>query len=260
MIIALDVTLGICSCVTRTTQISGSTRLVLGGPLHLQTLVVHGMWCHCCFSSPPSPTFGMRIDRFDDFGHKRGFHLVVLWALPRLVAINVNTICHLASEYYCFLRLAAWTAMLHFADARCRLLVLYAHDKVCTSFYTLWRRVESFNEYYFYFIECCCYYSQRLTTLQFFWWHCSEQSTARIADPCIGRRCCCCSWQSTIDPHGLLLWSDTLNMILHHGSLATHLWKTKPFDGTVTLLASISLTSAFAACLVNCCCVAAYTE
>jgi hypothetical protein len=36
--------------------------------------------------------------------------------------------------------------------------------------------------------------------------------------------------------------------------------KTKPLDGTVTLLASISLSSAFAVCLVNCCCVAAYTE
>ncbi len=37
-----------------------------------------------------------------------------------------------------------------------------------------------------------------------------------------------------------------------------HMWRTKPLNGTVTLLASIILASASAACLVNCCCVAAY--
>ncbi len=36
--------------------------------------------------------------------------------------------------------------------------------------------------------------------------------------------------------------------------------KIKPLDGTVTLLASISLASASSVCLINCCCVAAYTE
>ncbi len=44
----------------------------------------------------------------------------------------------------------------------------------------------------------------------------------------------------------------------HRGDLAS--WTTKPFGGTVTSLASISLASASAACLVNCCCVAAYAE
>ncbi len=44
----------------------------------------------------------------------------------------------------------------------------------------------------------------------------------------------------------------------HQGDLAS--WKTKPLDGNFTLLASISLASASAACLVNCCCVAAYAE
>ncbi len=44
----------------------------------------------------------------------------------------------------------------------------------------------------------------------------------------------------------------------HQGDLASR--KTKPLDGTVSLLASISLASASAACLVKCCCVAAYVE
>ncbi len=51
-----------------------------GGPLHVQTSVVHRTWHHCCFSYPPRLTFGTRDDHCDDFGHKRGFHLVVLWA------------------------------------------------------------------------------------------------------------------------------------------------------------------------------------
>jgi hypothetical protein len=41
------------------------------------------------------------------FGHKHGFRLVALWVLSRLVAIDVDTVCHLASEYCCLLPLAA---------------------------------------------------------------------------------------------------------------------------------------------------------
>jgi hypothetical protein len=61
-------------------------------------------------------------------------------------------------------------------------------------------------------------------------------------------------------PHGLLLWPGTIDMILHHGSSVTQLWKTTPLEGTVTMLANCSLASASAALLVNCCCVAAYTK
>ncbi len=77
-----------------------------------------------------------------------------------------------------------------------------------------------------YFIECCCYYSQRLTTLQFFWWHCSTRLTARIAYCCIGWCCGDCSWQLTIGPHRLSSGPSAIDLILCHGSLVTHLWKT----------------------------------
>ncbi len=76
----------------------------------------------------------------------------------------------------------------------------------------------------------------------------------------MGLHCCHCSWQSTIGPHGLSLWPGAANMILHHSSLVTCLWKTEPLDGTVTLLASSSLASALVALLVNWCCVTVYTE
>ena len=56
-------------------------RACTGGPLHVQTSVVHRTWCHCCFSSPPRLTFGTGVDRCDDsVGHNRGCHLVSLWA------------------------------------------------------------------------------------------------------------------------------------------------------------------------------------
>ena len=48
-------------------------------------------------------------------------------------------------------------------------------------------------------------------------------------------------------------------MILPHGSSVTQWWKTKPLDGTVTLLTSSSLASASPALLINCCC-AAYAK
>ncbi len=51
-----------------------------GDPLHVPTSVVWGTWCHCCFSSSPRLTFGTKVDCCDDFGHKRGCHLVALWA------------------------------------------------------------------------------------------------------------------------------------------------------------------------------------
>ncbi len=69
-----------------------------------------------------------------------------------------------------------------------------------------------------------------------------------------------CSWQLTRDPHGLLLWPVTVDVISCHSSSVTWWWKTKPLDGTVTTLASISLVSASAMLLVNCCWVAAYAE
>ncbi len=73
-----------------------------------------------------------------------------------------------------------------------------------------------------YVIECCYYYSQWLTTLQSFWWRRSTRSTERTDDHRIAQGCCLCSWQSTIGPQGLSFWPGTVNMILRHGSLVTH--------------------------------------
>ena len=56
-------------------------RACTGGPLHVQTSVVHGTWRHCCFSSPLRLTFGTGVDHCDDsVGHNCGCHLVALWA------------------------------------------------------------------------------------------------------------------------------------------------------------------------------------
>ncbi len=63
----------------------------------------------------------------------------------------------------------------------------------------------------------------KTTILQFFWWRCSTQLMERIDDPRIQQRCCHCSRQSTIGPHGLTLWPWTGNVILCQGSLVTHL-------------------------------------
>ena len=72
MIVALDVTLGFALC----DKDNSNRRLLMactGGPLHVQTSVVHRTWCHCCFSSPPRLTFGTGVDRCDDsVGHNRG--------------------------------------------------------------------------------------------------------------------------------------------------------------------------------------------
>ncbi len=51
-----------------------------GDPLHVLTSAVWGTWHHCCFPSPPRLSFDTGVDCCDDFGHKRGCHLVALWA------------------------------------------------------------------------------------------------------------------------------------------------------------------------------------
>ena len=101
---------------------------------------------------------------------------------------------------------------------------------------------------------------QWLTTVQFFWWRCSMRSTERIDDCLTWQLCCLCSWQSTKGPHGLSLWPGTVNRISCHGFSVTQWQKSKPLDGTVTTLASISLASASTVLLINCCCVMAYTK
>ncbi len=60
------------------------------GNLHVQTSVVRGTWCHCCFSSPPRLTFGTRVVVVMTLVTNMAF---ILWpvGLPRLVAIAAWT-------------------------------------------------------------------------------------------------------------------------------------------------------------------------
>ncbi len=176
----------------------------------------------------------------------------ILWrfGLSRLVAINFNKICHLASDYHCFLQLAAWATWLsgRMTSPHCTMQTqgvdwwcsMHRTMYVYTSFYTLWKKIEAFNEYYLIF-----YWIMLLLLQWLIWCCCSTRLTERIDDCCIRQRCCCCSWQLTKGSYGLLLWPGTINMISHHGSSVTRWWKTKPLDGTVTTLASISLASAY---------------
>ncbi len=58
--------------------------------------------------------------------------------------------------------------------------------------------------------------------MQFFWWGCSMRPTEKMDDRHIQWLCCLCSWQLTIGPHSLSLWPSTVDVILHHRSLVTH--------------------------------------
>ncbi len=70
-------------------------------------------------------------------------------------------ICHLAGEYHRFLWLAEWTTWWsgRMTSQRCTLQTqgvdcwcsMHTTMWVYTSFYTLWKRIESFNEYYLIF-------------------------------------------------------------------------------------------------------------
>ncbi len=103
---SLGVTLGICSCVTRTMQISNSTRLVK----EVFCMFRHQLCMECDITAVFLSHQGLPLVQ----GLTILMTLVtnmafILWCfeLSRLVAINVDMICHLASEYHCFLRLAA---------------------------------------------------------------------------------------------------------------------------------------------------------
>ncbi len=132
LIVATGVTMGICSCMTRMTQISGSTRLV---PEVLRTFK-HQLHVKRDITAAFLPHQGQPL--------AWGFVVVmilvtnvafILWhfGLSRLVAINVNTICHLACEYHRFLQLAAWTTWLGIAIAgalctgQCKYILLFIH-------------------------------------------------------------------------------------------------------------------------------------
>ncbi len=118
-----------------------------GGPLHVQTSVVRRTWCHCCFSCPPRLTFGTRVNSCDDFGHKRGFHLVALWAFK----IGGNQCQHDLSLSQWVLSPLAIGSMSNLTRRRFCWCSMHTTMWIYTSFYTLWKRIESFNEYYLIF-------------------------------------------------------------------------------------------------------------
>jgi hypothetical protein len=106
LIIALGVTLGICSCVTRMMQISGSTRLVL------EVL--------CTFRPQLYRDCDIAAVFFFHQGQPlaQGLIIVMTWSqmwhsscgaldTPKIGGNQCRPICHLATEYQCFLQLAA---------------------------------------------------------------------------------------------------------------------------------------------------------
>ncbi len=105
-------------------------------------------WRHCYFSSPPRLTFGTRrVDCCDDFGHKHGFHLVTLWALK----IGGNQCWYnLSLSQWVLLPLAIGSMSNLTLRCSCWCSV-HTTMWVYTSFYTLWKGIESFNEYYLIF-------------------------------------------------------------------------------------------------------------
>ncbi len=135
----------------------------------------------------------------------------------------------LASEYHHFLQLAAWKP-----DSALLLLVLYAHNNVSMYFfYTLWKRIESFNKYYL------ILYWMLLLLL-------SEVNNTTIFLMAllnvINRKNRWSFYMATL--LSLLL---AINKRPTGFVVVAQWWKTKPLDGTVTMPASISLASASAA-------------
>jgi hypothetical protein len=94
MIVVLGVMFGICSCVARTMQISSSTSLL---PAVLRTFR-HQLYGDPDIAAAFLPHQGQPLAQgligVTTFDHKCCFHLVAFWALPRLVLIDVNAICH----------------------------------------------------------------------------------------------------------------------------------------------------------------------
>ena len=97
-----------------------------GGPLHVQTSVVHRTWHHCCCGC-----------HLDALGIQRWWQSKLIW----FVTYPVSSI------------IASCDWQRGQPDSALQLLVLYAHDDVSIYLiYTLWKRIESFNEYYRIFV------------------------------------------------------------------------------------------------------------
>ena len=115
------------------------------GLMHVQTLVVHRTWCHCCFSSPPRLFFDTGVDRCDDsVGHNRGCHLVALWAFKGG-----------GNRCWYHLSLSQWVVSLPLAvgsvdnlTQRCSCWCSMHMTMKVYTFLMHYKRIESFNEYY----------------------------------------------------------------------------------------------------------------
>ncbi len=139
-------------------------------------------------------------------------------------------------------------------DLALQLLVLSAHHNVSIYFlYTLWKRIESFNEYYLIFYWMLLLLLSEVYNTTIF---------LMVSLNGIDGKNRWSSYTATL----LSLILATNNRPIWFVLMAWNCWcglasrKTKPLDGTVTSLASISLASASAARLVNCGCVAAHKE
>jgi hypothetical protein len=122
LIVALGVMLCFCSCVTRATQISISTNFVLKVVRTFRRQVYGERDVAAAFLPHQGQPLASR--------------LIIVTTLVRNVTFILWSFGH-SHEYCCFLQLAVWKTQLpgrmmlstlHFADARCRLLVLYPHD------------------------------------------------------------------------------------------------------------------------------------
>ncbi len=195
---------------------------------------MRGTWRHCCFSSPTRLTFGIRADWCDDFGHKCDFHLVALWAFK----ISGNQCPHNVSLSQWVSLLLAIGSVNNLTQSCSCWCSMHTTMWVYTSFYTLWEGIESFNYNYLIF------YWMLLILLVVV----NNNALMVLLNTINGKNrwspytvtLLSCSWQSTMGPHGLLLWPGMVDMILRHGSLVTHV-EVKILDGIVTLLASSSL-------------------
>ncbi len=202
---------------------------------------MHRTWHHCCSSSPPRLIFGTRVDHCDDFGHKRGFHLVALWAFK----IGGN-------QWRQNLSLSQWGASLLAIGSVSNLTrhcscwcSMHKTMWVYTSFYTIWKRIESFNECYLIFYQMLLLLLSEVNNTTIFLM--ASLNAINRKNRWLLYTAPLLSLLLAIDkrptPLVVMAWS-------HQHDLASCFFSSavvedKTLDGTGTMLASISLASAF---------------
>ncbi len=156
LIVALSVMLAICSCVTRTMQFSGSTSLVpevlctFQHQLYGKCDVTTAFLPHQCQSLAQGLIIVMTLVTnvasscgalgTPKIGSNQCWNVISLslWvSLPLAIGSVINHSGRMMS-WHCTLHMQGidWWCSMHISIL------------ICTSFYTLWKRIESFNEYY----------------------------------------------------------------------------------------------------------------